>query len=241
MQDHKRFSPELWLETIPGLFLENIPWLVLGAAWLGSILMVGISQGRLTGLGSLCVVAIFCLSLAFSRYRNRRWLHKMLTGIDDIGEVTYIDAAHFSWLWFLWAIFVGSLFAALWLAILCQESLPVYPALMIWVTWAGWFLYVVASPIQYIITTKGIGVQAQAAHWFVYFADLQEIRREPGRRLIRIDQASPVVRFRDYVILYLRPERKLPTESRVRYLTPSGPSRFLLHLPPELVKRSDEA
>jgi len=149
-----------------------------------------------------------------------------------------VDIVGCNWLSLLFGPLVGGLLITPWLIVLDELHLPVYFCYIALGLWTVWHLCAsLIFPTQYIITTKGVWFRSGTIHSFVYFKDLEYIYREPGKRLVwPSDKSNPVVRFGDYIILSIRPERKIPKESQQKHLTPSKPLEFMAHLPPQLVR-----
>ena len=205
-----------------------------------SFLTLVITDGQQVCSAALLGCAL-CLTLLFGFHNNRRRFEAIQAGTEDTGKVVYVDSVGCNWLSLLSAPLVVGLLISPWFLVLEALHLPIYrfyTALGLSTAWS-----VCASlifPTQYVITTKGIWFRAGTVHSFVYFEDLEYIYREPGKRFVwPSDKSNPVVRFGDYIILSIRPERKLLKESQQKYLTPSKPLEFMVYLPSQLVRGAE--
>lgn len=232
LRDSKRHVLSLLIDTLPltGMLL----------ALVASVFVSLMTEGQLTYFTRLFLVGATCLSLAFGFYNNQRRLQGIKVGTEDTGEIVCVDTCGHTWFSIWHGILTGSLIGIPWFVVLYALSYPIYPfALGVWVMWV--LCINLFFPIRYIITTKGVWTVTGTIHSFVHFDDLECIYREPGTRLVwPSDKSNPVVRFSDYVILSIKPERKLLRESQKKHLTPSKPLEFMVHLPQELITRSSE-
>jgi len=196
-----------------------------------------LTNGRLDYLTGAIFVSGFCLSLVFGLH-GERFRSRAIESARDTGIVVYVDTCEHTGLSLLWGVLFGVLMGAPWFIVLHRLSNSMFRIVGGgWIVW--FFCFNFLFPIRYTITKKGIWTQTGTVHSFVYFKDLENIYREPKTRLVwPSDKSNPIVRFSDYVVLIIKPECKLPKESRKKHLTPSDPSKFVEYLPPKLLERN---
>jgi len=207
---------------------------MLFALTVSVFIVLGRSARPRVCVGSL-LVGSSCLSLVLSRVKNRYRSRVIESKATETGEIILTDTLRGTWFLLVYGILASILMGIPWLVSLYMIMPSVlWTVTPMWVAWAA--SRSLLFPVRYTVTTEGVWTRFLGVHSFVYFKDLECIYRHSGVCLVLpSDKSAPVVRFSDYVVLSLKPERKLPNEKQNKYLTPTNAMEFMSHLPSELI------
>jgi hypothetical protein len=183
----------------------------------------------------------FTVSVLFGVTYNQRKARKIQANEYGAGEVVYIATVATRWLWSLLVqMFVALFLTFPWFIVSLSLSRSLLPAFLTW--FFVWIWQSISSwkmPARYFVTEEGIWLRKRTDHSFVSFGDLDFICYDANRTRFQLTTGSSkwysFVKCDGFIILSIKPERKLQKEYRQHAITVENPQTFLDHVPQNLV------
>lgn len=183
----------------------------------------------------------FAVSLFFSVAYNQKKTRNIKADEYGVGKVVYSAIAVSRWIWLLIFQMFGALFLSIpWFIVSVELSRPLLPAfttlIFVWI----WLVFNKKwMPNHYCVTKEGIWFRNWINYSFVYFDDLEQVYFDAKKTRFQLTTGSmnwtSLIKCSGFIILSIKPERKLQKEYRQQAITLEKPQAFLDHMPKSLI------
>ena len=199
------------------------------------------ASGENLTLQVLLLVFGLVVSVFFGVTHNQKKGRKIQADEYGAGEVVYAAAVVRRWFWSLLVqMFVAFFLTFPWFVASLGLSRSLIPATLTWFfVWIWLSLSSWVMPTHYYVTEEGIWIRKRTDHSYVSFGDLDFICYDANKTRFQLTTGSPkwssCIKCDGFIILSIKPERKLQKEYRQQAITVENPQIFLDHVPQNLV------